>query len=277
MSSFKTILIPVDFTINTDVAIGKALELSLPGFTRIVLLHVTDQRNIAGAIGRAEKPSRHSELESIRRLRDKTLENSHETEIQTVIISNRSVEAGVISYAGELRPDLIIIGKNNHHSFFPFLNTVVISKISAETGAAVLTVKPGSVNRKMETVVMPVCDYFPKRKIDLLANLGSRMKLNVHLLTILGSRQQPDNHSASALLQSMRTIRSRLQCPVQQSVVHSDNRAIATLRYAEKVKADILLVSDRTEATINSWINKKDLSDIVNPASQLQVLSVKTD
>jgi nucleotide-binding universal stress UspA family protein len=37
---FRTILLPVDFEINTEMAVKKALELSDPGQTVIHLFHV---------------------------------------------------------------------------------------------------------------------------------------------------------------------------------------------------------------------------------------------
>lgn len=259
MESFRQILVPVDFSINTEISIAKACALASPD-TTIHLMHVREGRGddhveaLTGLAGFIQRQNLSVEMHLVEQAR---------------------VEASVIETAKRINADLIVIGKKNHHSFFPFLNTVLSSNIAEGTSCPVLTVKPGSLNKKLETVVMPVTELFPTRKIELLAALGNRATLNIHLLTILRNNQQPDSHTASALLQAMKSIRSRLQCQVQHSIIHSNNKAAATLRYAEKVGADILLVNPETETTISTWITKKDIADAVNPGSQLQVLSVQ--
>lgn len=279
MRVFENILVPVDFSINTEVAINKAMALATPGLSQVLLLHVLSNGIL---VNMASGTVRGASTENVQAAKAKLLQwkqrlGKEYPSIRTdVFVSTAaSVEAGIISAAQDLDASLVIIGKNNHHSFLPFLNTVTSASLAEATGAAVLTVKPGSMNKATGTVVMPVADFYPKRKIDLLAALSSRLPLNVHLLTILNNRQHPDDHSASALLQSMRSIRSRLQCNVQHCVVHADNKAIATLRYASQVNADMVLVHPETEAVIQGWMQRKDITDVLKPASALQVLSVQ--
>jgi nucleotide-binding universal stress UspA family protein len=259
MKYLEKILVPVDFSANTAVAIAKATELSLPGITVIELVHVTE------SIGPAEK-----KFEQL--LRDIAADPG--IRVSTHVIKSGRVEASLVAYAGSSNPCMIVIAKNNYHSFFPFLNTIIPASIAAETKCPVLTVKPGSGNRRMETVVMPLSEYFPSKKIDLLATLSAKLNLSVHLLSVLDSSQHPDSHSASALLHSMKQVREKLKCNVQHCTVHSDNKAIATLRYAENVDADVLLVSPETETSITTWMSKKDITGMT---SQFQVLSIQPD
>lgn len=261
MNFFDRILVPVDFTINTEVAVKKAIDLATPGISVVHLLYVTTS-------GQPVMDGR------LIQWKESIQESRSGIEVQADIITGGNIENTIISFARQIRFSLIIIGKNNHHSFFPFLNTVFSPTIAEETGCAVLTVKPGSLRKGMGTVVMPVADFYPRRKIELLSSLSTRAPLNVHLLTILNMDQHPDDHSASVLLQSMRSIRNRFQCNVQHSVIHAANKAIAALRYAEKVNADMLLVNPETEATITTWMNKKDITDVLKPASRLQVFSI---
>ena len=279
MNVFETILVPEDFSINTEVAINKTLGLATPGITQLYLLLVlpTDLLGNVAAAGLrpgSGESARSAEIKLIR-IKRELAETQPVIATEIFIGSAGSVEAGLVSGAADLKPSLIIIGKNNRHSFLPFLNTVTTSSLAEETGCPVLTIKPGAMNRTTGTVVMPISDFYPKRKIDILASLSSRLSLNVHLLTILSSQQHPDDHSASVLLQSMRSIRSRFKCNVQHSLIHANNKAIATLRYAEQNNADMLLVNPETETTIHNWIQRKDITDMLNPESGLQVLSVQ--
>jgi nucleotide-binding universal stress UspA family protein len=280
MRLFETILVPVDFSINTEVAIKKAIELAVPGTSIIHLLHVLEKNvfeQMPVGINGMSIPVSSNKIEADNKLRELKIviaERGNVHAESNVVISGK-VEGSIVTVAKALQPDVIIIGKNNHHSFFPFLNTVDSTNIAESTACPVLTVKPGAINKKIKTVVMPVSDFFPKRKIELLAALCHNTNLYVHLLTILDNNQQPDHFAASALLQAMRTIRYKMNCLVQHCTIHSNNKAIATLHYAEKIGADMLLVNPEAETTISTWMSKKDITDTLKPASSLQVLSVQ--
>ncbi len=280
MKCFEKILVPVDFSINTNVAVKKAIDFAIPEFTEIHLLHVSESKkfmNLAGIVNTISNSTATTQADYLLNQLVWEIQNTHKN-IKTVtqIRSGKNIQSEIINTSRHLKPDLIIIGKKNQHSLLPFLNTVISEHLAAATDCPVLTVKPGSLNKKIETVVMPVCNSFPDKKMDVLCALDNKALVNVHLLTILNNDEIPDNHSASALLQSMKSIKKRINCNVQHCTIHSNNKAVATLRYAEKVKADILLISSKTEKNSPTWINRKELTDIVNPASHLQVINVHT-
>jgi nucleotide-binding universal stress UspA family protein len=278
---FERILVPADLTINTEVAIEKAAALATPGLSTIHLLHISEQgafnAGILNLVQFRKSIGNNAVAKKMEAAKLKLESKVSGVRVQLHQLSAFDVQSGIVSLALSLKPDLIVLGKNNYHSLFSFMNTVSSDSIVAATGCAVLTVKPGSKDSKPGIVVMPVQDYFPRRKLELLAVFSGKANLNVHLLTILDNGRQIDNHSASALLQSLRSIRYRLQCNVQHCTLHSSNKAMAILRYAQRVEADMLLVSPETETTIHTWMNKKNITDAVKPASQLQVLSVQSN
>lgn len=279
MGCFEKILVPVDFSVNTKVALNKAIDFAVPGITEVMLLHVRQPKVFPGA--NIFLPSRITSTADIQMAMYKVEEEiaAYDPSIisQTNIISSNNVEETIIDVAATWKPGLIIIGKTNHHSFFPFLNTVISANIAGQTHCPVLTVKPGALQKKLATIVMPIGDFYPRRKLEMLSTLSIKTHLNIHLVSVLDIDQQPDNHSASIVLQVLKQLRSRLNCTVQCSIVHADNKAIATLRYAEKVKADMLLVNPEAETSISTWMSRKDIADVLKPVSQLQVMSIQPD
>jgi nucleotide-binding universal stress UspA family protein len=275
MNFFERILVPVDFSINTEVAVKKAIQLATPGSTTLYLFHVKSSTlsidGVAALLGTQQDTAgdRLMEWEKYIRAVQPGLE------VNTTLAAPGNIQDSLIAFAGKIKASLIIIGKNSRHSILPFLNTVISSTIAEATSCPVLTVKPGSMQQGVNTIVMLVTDFFPTRKIDLLSALNSTVPLNVHLLSILDAGQVCNEQTASALLNCMRSIRNRFKCNVQHSLIHSNNKAIAALRYAEKINADMLLLNPETESSINTWMSKKDITDVLGPASQLQVLSVQ--
>lgn len=279
LSYLHKILVPVDFGVNTKVALNKAVDFAVPGVTEIMLLHIKQSKAFLGSdLFLPRKITSHVDIQlALHRVQDEITAHNPFIETATNIINANKVEEALIDFANTWQPGLIIIGKNNHHCFFPFLNTVLSANIAEQTKCPVLTVKPGSLQKKLTTVVLPVGDFYPKRKIEMLSALSTKAPLNVHLVSVLKVNQQPDSHSASIILQVLKQLRNKFNCTVQCSIVHADNKAIATLRYAEKVKADMLLVNPEVETSISTWMSRKDIADVLKPVSQLQVMSIKPD
>lgn len=265
MHGFKDILVPVDFSANTETAVQKGIEIATAMMTRIHLLH----------IGGNESAGVNDTSLSI--ALDKIKNQIKGCPVETHIVSQKKVEPAIITFATLHRPDIIVIGKTNHHCLFPYRNTVISSNIVEETGCPVLTVSSGSLQRKIKTIVMPVSECFPAKKIDVLETLSKNISLDVHLLSVLSNNQAPDNFTNSAVLQIMRSVRNRLQCRIQHTIIHSQNKAIATLGYADEVNADILLVSPEAESSITTWMLKKDTPYTNIPAAHLQLLSVQAN
>jgi nucleotide-binding universal stress UspA family protein len=275
MNCFERILVPVDFTINTDVAVKKAIQLATPGSTVLYLLHIK-QPHIFNRVFPPPAQQKDTSCFHLLKWEQRIRKMQPELDVVTEVSQHENIEKAIISFADKIKASLVIIGKKSRHSFLPFLNTVISSNITAACGCPVLTAKPGSIEQGVSSIVMPVTELFPTRKMDLLSALNTRASLQVHLLYILNEDQLTNEQTASALLLCMRFIRNRFNCSVQHQLIHSNNKAMAILRYAEKINADMLLVNLETETAIDNWISKKDITDILRPASQLQVLRVQS-
>jgi nucleotide-binding universal stress UspA family protein len=278
-NSFKNILIPVDLSINTEVAVKKGLELADKG-TTIHLLNVQSD-SLPGITSSVRKYFMSvNQLADDRMIEQKLEEWKQSIEERTTgitvcswIILENSIQKGIEKKARQLAVDLIIIGKSSHHSYFPFLNTIIPSRIVQKTGITVLTVKPGSINNKIRTVIVPIASEATKNKMEVIATICRKFKVKIHLVIFINSENEQSGFYASSLLQVYQWLKSSIHCPVEYAVLHGQNKAKAILHYAEKINADILLVDPVTETKIG-WLNKH-ISDVLPPASKVQVLTIQ--
>lgn len=276
--SFSTILVPVDFSINSELAINKALELADPKAATIHLVHVLDHAFFSLASAKVKKLSRsndwidYKEAEKMmNHWRDLMLGRMPGVEVMNWIIPAASIQQAIAAKARELQSDLVIIGKNANHSWFPFLNTVTPSELAELSGTAVLTVKPGSLHNRIRTVVVPVTDQLTQNKIDVIAALCKKCKMKVYLVTFINGSHVPDGFSASPLLQVYQLLKNTLHCTVEYTVLHGSNKARCIVDYAEKINADVLLVHPESETRIG-W--NRHISDVLPSQSKVQVLAV---
>ncbi len=274
--AFKSILIPVDFSINTEVAVKKALCFADSGAV-IHLLHV--QSSMFQGISRMSeglwtdtyrKEDRNIIDKKMEQWKTSIEESDDDISVCKWICNNDSVQDAIEKKAKEISADLIIIGKNSHHSWAPFLNTVVPSFLAKNTGKAVLTVKPGAIYNKVRSLVVPAAEDTCSQKIELIAAICRKFRINVHLVTFIDNKSS--EFSSSALLQMYNVVKNNLQCEVDYTVLHGSNKAKAILTYAETIKADILLLKPVFETKIG-WLNKH-ISDVLLPESKLEVLTV---
>ena len=278
---FRNILLPVDFSINTQVAIKKCLEIIEPEGTTIHLFHVhtplaTWKRALKQLLSK-DKSSVSAEYGvSLKKLEEwKSLLEDSRSNVKVAVdsVEARTIENAIIEKAMRLMPDIVIIGKNRNHSHFPFLNTVSPHRVAKAAGFPVLTVKPGSIYNKVKSIVVPIGSFVPERKMELILALRKKYRLSIHLVTIMNGKQNENNFSAHALLTSYRFLRDVANCPLDHEVLHGNNIARSTLKFARQIKADMLVVDSDKETTLASFPSKH-LSDELTPNSRLQILTV---
>ena len=278
---FRNILVPVDFSINTQVAVKKCLEIIESRGTTIHLFHVhtplSAWRSGLGHILSGRKSSAKANYYiSLKKLQEwkALIEESHEN-VSVLIDSVEAVaiENSIIEKAMRLMPDIIIIGKNRNHSTLPLLNTVSPHRIAKETGSPVLSAKPGSIYNRVRSIVVPIGAFVPEKKMEIILALRKKYRLSIHLVTIMNGNQNANDFSAHALLASYRFLRDVANCPLDHEVLHGSNIAKSTLKFAQQIKADMLVVDSDKETTIASFPGKH-ISDELTPNSRLQILTV---
>src|ERR1700744_4692164 len=113
---FNKILIPVDFSLNTEIAIKKAAGLVGHDEAILHLLHVLKPGKQATHQFKAWAVEK--ELEQLRA----TIKERYPTlRVKSHVLRGHSVQRLIIDCAEMLKPDLIVIGKQNNRRHWPIL------------------------------------------------------------------------------------------------------------------------------------------------------------
>jgi nucleotide-binding universal stress UspA family protein len=269
--SFKTILVPVDFSLNTEVGIAKAMEVADKSGALIILYHML----VTGS-GSSSNRQALDQAKAAQQLEEwkHKIEDSGHLKARFILATGTNVQEGIVQKSNELMADLVVIGKSSAHSWFPFLNTITLSDLSDQTSAAVLVTKPGSINNPIKTIVVPVDGSAQQQKMQALAALGKMTRIRVHLVTF-NTDDQDNANSTAPLLQVYQWLTNHLHCPVDYVVLQGYNKTRTLVRYAEKIGADILLVHPRQETRMG-WLNCH-ISDHLPAESGVQVLAVQPE
>ncbi len=268
--AFDNILIPVDFSLNTEVAIKKAVGMVGGDDALLHLLHVI-------------KPGRKTAHGFARWLVEKELENWREfireryplLKVKTIILQGRSVQRMIIECCRLLKPDLIIIGKKSPPRRWSFFRGVWPDVIAKITNCPVLTVKPGSADSRTRIILIPIRDFLPERKLEWAVLLAKRCRAQVHLLAIQEREERKDWALPQVFLKAYHHLRERLHHPIEYSSTGRHNTAKAALDYAELIMADMILLNPETESGMSGLAGYRHISDLLKRDSKIQVLDVE--
>jgi nucleotide-binding universal stress UspA family protein len=269
-ATFDKILIPVDFSLNTEIAVKKAVELVGPDPAIFHLLHIVPPGKQSKNRFRAWVAER-----DLNQWKYMIQESGPHIRVNIHVLWGRSVGQTIIECAGMLSPDLIIIGKQNNHRRWFLSGSASPDVVAKKTGCPVLTVKPGSLDNRTRVIVLPIRDFLPERKLEWAVLLAKRFKAQVHLLAIGEDAGPKDGLLSQTFLKAYHHLREKLHHPVEYSAATRHSPAKAALSYAELIMADMILVNPQTESGIAGFTGFRHISDLLTRDSRIQVLDVQ--
>ena len=277
---FKSILVPVDFSVNTEVAVKQALELACLHGSTIHLLHVIRPKTMWNSFFGCTRTVPHvadtysSENVMIKLQQwGRTIEETMPNSKVNTYVREGAVRTEIQDAAREIKPHLIIIGKDRYHKYSSLFNPICPNELARSTGYPVLTVVRRAINTKIKIIVVPVGSFIPTRKIELVIELAKKYRAAVHLVTIPNKIDFKETKESS-FLETYRILKTGLTNPIEHHILKGNNLPKAILEYAECIKADLILVNPRSETKISN-LTGKHINDALTTSSKLKILSVE--
>jgi len=273
--TLKNILIPIDFSTNTETVLGKIIALIEPCNSVIHLLHVVkplpkgDQKTLFVFHGNVTYQDEEAQRIKLYELKQNLFKLLPSLKVNTHVVRGKNIQQHIIEKSNELNAELIVIIKERRRKLFALAHSVNATLIVKETNAAVLIANPHAIPNKIKSIVLPVNASVPERNLELLAALAGKQKPVVHLVTISDKNETPDKRNN--FINTYRTLSDFLHYPVEYKVLSSHLFSKVLLGYEKNIMADLIFVNPFEEKKISS-INRTDISDKISPDSKLCVL-----
>lgn len=279
---FKKILIPIDFSEGSEIAIKKAVQLAEPSEASICLLCICKplfSLNIFSTTGYIVAPV--TEILTISEIEQKVhgYKSYINQQLDRVIVETVISEGGkllqkITETADLFGPDLIIIYKRSGKSCFHFFNQASPEHIAKKTDCPVLTIKVGSEEKKIRNIVVPVSQRIPERKLEIAIKLAKSFNAKIHLISFPDCIVEEEK-SDQAFIESFKKIRENASLIIKHGPVFGNEIARAVLKYAESIQADIILANPTTESCIHYVVGTIHISDMLSERSPIQILDVE--
>jgi len=274
---FKNILVPADFSDNTEIAIREAVGLGYGEDSIIHLLHVIRPKNPYNINSFSNKPvSKRDEAikKSTGKLQEwkQSIEKTGLPNTVSIYVMKGTVEGAIEDLVKKVKPQLIIIGKRSNRRYIPFVNRFCPNRLAKATGCPVLTVMRGTTDTKIKTIVIPVRSFIPKRKIELAVEFAKVYRAEIHLVAM------PDGSTAetggSSFLETYRILTTSLTNSIDYHLLRGHNFPKAILDYARRVRADLLFVNPGSETKISAFTGKH-IQDELKSSGNLKIMSLE--
>lgn len=135
-----------------------------------------------------------------------------------------------------------------------------------------LSVANNDTHNKLKTIILPVRDFLPVRKIELLAIFAKIYRARIFIVA-MQKRIFIREKERQVLLETYSILRNGLNNKIEYLLLNGNNFPKAVAAYAKETGADMLIVNPKKETRI-SGIFRKDINDVLPPASALKILSV---
>jgi nucleotide-binding universal stress UspA family protein len=268
----KDILVPVDLGNTTPFIIRQAIELSGIDDTTIHLLHVYKPGSKSGKVPSEEDdPGRMDAVTKLEQWRACLQEAIPASKVKGYLLKGM-VQQCILDVARNIKPQLIIMGKPARTNRFSFYKSLSADEISQSSKCPVLSVSHNDTPNKLKTIVLPVRDFIPLRKMELLAIFAKIYRARIFIVA-MQNRIFMNAKEKQVLLETYRVLLNGLNNKVEYLLLSGNNFTRAVAAYAEETGADMLIVNPKKETRVPGFF-KTDINDILPADSRLKILSI---
>lgn len=255
----QSILIPVDFSKQSLVAIKQAYNLAKFTHSKIVLMHTspdsyTDQKT------ELEELAANTRLES------------------GLTVDTLSLKGDVYELtdqiAEELKSALIIIGLDTHVRFRKFLGINNVSKFIKKAPCPVLTIRSIENRNGCKNIVIPL-DLNPdsREKVPIAVQLAHYYKADIRIVSVFDPSDDKYENELLPYLQQVKKFIKKKGVNCSNKSIPSEHVAEAIVEYANKNECDLIVQMNKTDWSFGEMFKAASAEKIVD-ISNIPVLSI---
>jgi nucleotide-binding universal stress UspA family protein len=276
-SNFRKILTLIDHTETSLHAADEAALIASKFDAELQLLHISPYVSSKSLITSGllffnvpvtEEDKYYLKIEKLERLK-KNLESRFG--ILITCFENRGDFMEVVkSHVKDFSVDLIVLGTKKKS----WLKEIFIeNKVNSVIGAVsceVLCVSCRSQTDTVKKIIVPVAKSIPKKKIGIAYEFAKKFAGRIYLIALNRSEKKVSDQSTKTLIASYRYLKDLPNIPIECSTVNGTSLASATMHYAQRVGADLILINEGSE----SYFKRSLWNENIVNHSSVPVLSV---
>lgn len=275
MSNFQNqILVPIDFSQQSLIALSQSINLARLSRADIVLIHVIDDSPPLPFFPKKEdKEIENKILSELQKLAEETT-NSKGVKVKTLIRRGKVYEE-IQDAAEELKCSFIVMGTNGSVGLKRFIGSNAL-RVVREAPCPVITIKGQEHRPGCKNIVLPLdLSKQTKEKVRNAIEFATLFGSTIHLITVLST---DDEFIVNKLKRQMKQVHEHIRehnisCTLE--FILGDDIAEEVIRFAEKNKSDLIMIMTQQEANWTDLMFISSAAQQIINGTDIPVLSIK--
>lgn len=275
----KNILIPTDFSKTASLAIEHAAFMARLYKANLYLLHVIE---IAEVTYTVYNPAvQMVDFDEIQKRIDKQLSDlaiklkkEYAITVHTICARGQATSE-VVSAVKKNDIDLVIMGTHGVSGFDEVFLGSNAHKVTTICPCPVITVQSHAKKIGFTDIILPIDDSMHSRqKVDNAILLAKKYAATIHILGLIEKGEDTNPKKFEIKIESVEKIIKKNKIAYETKIVKGENLAVEAMKYAKKVKADLIMVMADHESHLKGMFFGAFTKQIVNH-SKIPVMSIK--
>ncbi len=265
------ILVPVDFSAQSHIALDQALQLASATKASVTILAVMDKPMLGGIFSSATQAEKYRK--SLQKKLDKMADDVlklREVNIDTLVAQGKVYEE-IVDSAKKLKSKFIVMGKSDENKFIGS-NTMHVVR---NAPCPVISIK-GSVHRPYcKNILLPLdLTKETREKVFKAVEMAKYFKSNICVVAV-------QTHTDEYLVKKLKVVLKQVTDYIEAQgvsctadMIQADHIAKAVLDYSKKIKADLIMIMTQQEREFTDFFIGSSAQQIINH-SDTPVISLR--
>ncbi len=238
----KNIIIPIDFSEDSQKGIELALLFAKKQYTNIQLVYVQKKSSDYNSPGYFEEENKWAEKKFIEIIAHFEPRMENDSKLRYIIKSGK-IYKEIVSQVESYKEAMVIASTHGASGFEEFFMGSNAFKIISATERPVLTTRTGRIPEDVKNIVMPLdVTIDTRQKVPITADLAKLFGAEVHIITVSSSRGQRISNRLEAYSRQAAGYFTAKKVPFRQKSLYGENIVDLTVVYADSVNADVITI-----------------------------------
>lgn len=275
----KKVLVPTDLSETAYLALEHAAMMAALFKADLYLLHVIEVTETSYSLYNPAVQIR--SLDEIQKIVAEKLEELasrihavHGIPVRT-LVANGKTAWEINNAVKENDIDIVIMGTHGASGLGEHFIGSTAQRTVAIANCPVITIHKRSKSAGFKNILLPIDNALHSRqKVDFVIELARKYPCTVHIMGLLDRKEGTDLKKLNIKISSIEDLLKEEGIPFDTVIIEANNLAVEALKYAQKVKGDLILTLADHESRMNPTFMGNFAKQIVNH-SDIPVMSIK--
>lgn len=255
------LLIPIDFTEQSVLAIKQAYNLAKYTHSRIVLLHAYDKPG----------SERYEELKAL------TKQTETESSIPTEFMNVKgNIYEEVPRVAEEIKATMVIAGLESHMTSKNIVGASA-SKMIRECKCPVISIRGKEHRDGCENILLPLdLSRESREKVDVAVQFAHYFGASIRILGVFSLSDAAYENQLLAYSHQVKQYIKGKGISCSNKSIASDSVAETVVEYANKIEADLIVIMNKPNLSIKEFFSGTEAQKVVD-ISNLPVMTINPE